>query len=229
MSYRILIIDDETMLTEMLADHFEMEGYSPTVANSAKEALDKLTCDPDIILLDITMPGMDGLQLCQSIRNHVVCPILFLTAKVAEQDRVNGLCLGGDDYITKPFSLRELTARVEAHLRRDERAMQSPRIRQSQGLIVNSSECRVTFNGQPINFSKREFEIIEFFISNPKQVFDKERIYESVWGLEAGGDSNVIKEHIRKIRTKLQEATGRDYIETVWGMGYKWKNENINL
>ncbi len=229
MSYRILIIDDETMLTEMLADHFEMEGYSPTVANSAKEALDKLTCDPDIILLDITMPGMDGLQLCQAIRNHVVCPILFLTAKVAEQDRVNGLRLGGDDYITKPFSLRELTARVEAHLRRDERAMQSPRIRQSQGLIVNSSECTVTFNGQPINFSKREFEIIEFFISNPKQVFDKERIYESVWGLEAGGDSNVIKEHIRKIRTKLQEATGRDYIETVWGMGYKWKNENIIL
>ena len=229
MSYRILIIDDETMLTEMLADHFEMEGYSPTVANSAKEALDKLTCDPDIILLDITMPGMDGLQLCQAIRNHVVCPILFLTAKVAEQDRVNGLRLGGDDYITKPFSLRELTARVEAHLRRDERAMQSPRIRQSQGLIVNSSECTVTFNGQPINFSKREFEIIEFFISNPKQVFDKERIYESVWGLEAGGDSNVIKEHILKIRTKLQEATGRDYIETVWGMGYKWKNENIIL
>lgn len=229
MSYRILIIDDETMLTEMLADHFEMEGYSPIVANSAKEALDKLTCDPDIILLDITMPGMDGLQLCQAIRNHVVCPILFLTAKVAEQDRVNGLRLGGDDYITKPFSLRELTARVEAHLRRDERAMQSPRIRQSQGLIVNSSECTVTFNGQPINFSKREFEIIEFFISNPKQVFDKERIYESVWGLEAGGDSNVIKEHIRKIRTKLQEVTGRDYIETVWGMGYKWKNENIIL
>lgn len=229
MSYKILIIDDEEMLTEMLADHFEMEGYLPAVANSAKEALDKLSFNPDIILLDITMPGMDGLQLCQAIRNHVVCPILFLTAKVTEQDRVNGLRIGGDDYITKPFSLHELTARVEAHLRRDERARQSPRIKQSQGLIVNSSECSVTFNGQPISFSKREFEIIEFFISNPGQVFDKERIYESVWGLEADGDSNVIKEHIRKIRTKLQDVTGRDYIETVWGMGYKWKKQNVNL
>ena len=222
MSYKILIVDDEKMLTEMLADHFEIEGYAPVTANSAKEALDKLSCNPDIILLDITMPGMDGLQLCQAIRSHVVCPILFLTAKIAEQDRINGLRLGGDDYITKPFSLDELTARVEAHLRRDERTRQTPRIKQSQGLIVNSSECSVTFNGQPINFSKREFEIIDFFISNPNQVFDKERSYEAVWGLEAGGDSNVIKEHIRKIRTKLQEATGRDHIETVWGMGYKW-------
>jgi DNA-binding response OmpR family regulator len=223
MSYKILIIDDEKMLTELLADHFEAEGYFPYIANNGKEALDKLSCKPDIILLDITMPGMDGLTLCQAIRNHVVCPILFLTAKITEQDKVNGLRVGGDDYITKPFSLQELTARVEAHLRREERTRQSPQIRQSQGLIVNSSECSVSFNGLLISVSRREFEIIEFLISNSNQVFDKERIYESVWGLEAGGDSNVIKEHIRKIRTKLQEATGKDYIETVWGMGYKWK------
>lgn len=223
MSYKILIIDDEEMMTELLADHFEAEGYLPFIANNSEEALSKLNNKPDIILLDITMPEMDGLQLCQAIRNHVICPILFLTAKITEQDKVNGLRAGGDDYITKPFSLQELTARVEAHLRRDERSKQTPQIITSKGLIVNVSEHTVYFNGEQIPFSKREFEIIEFLVSNANQVFDKERIYESVWGLEAEGDSNVIKEHIRKIRTKLQEATGKDYIETVWGMGYKWK------
>ena len=223
MAYKILIIDDEEMMTELLTDHFETEGYLPLVANSSEEAFSKLNNKPDIILLDITMPGMDGLQLCQAIRNHVICPILFLTAKITEQDKINGLSAGGDDYITKPFSLQELTARVEAHLRRDERTKQTPQIIASQGLIINISERTVYFNEGQIPFSKREFEIIEFLVSYANQVFDKERIYESVWGLEAEGDSNVIKEHIRKIRTKLQEATRKDYIETVWGMGYKWR------
>lgn len=223
MAYKILIIDDEEMLTELLADHFEMEGYIPYISNSGEEALAQLNNNPNIILLDITMPGMNGLELCQIIRNHVICPILFLTAKITEQDKVNGLRAGGDDYITKPFSLQELTARVEAHLRRDERIKQKPQIITSQGLIINTSERTVYFNEERIPFSKREFEIIEFLASNANQIFDKNRIYESVWGLEAESDSNVIKEHIRKIRVKLQESAGKDYIETIWGMGYKWK------
>ena len=157
------------------------------------------------------------------IRQNVVCPILFLTARITEQDKINGLQVGGDDYITKPFSLKELTARVAAHLRRDERSKCTPKIVSSQGLIVNLAERTCFYGEKPLNLSNREFDIVEFLMRNAGQIFDRERIYEAVWGLNAEGDSGVIKEHIRKIRNKLKEATGREYIETVWGMGYRWK------
>ena len=221
MAYKILIVDDETMLTELLADHLQDRGYIVTTANSSDEALAKLNTKPNLILLDINMPGMDGLELCKVIRNHIVCPILFLTARITDQDKVNGLRAGGDDY--KPFSLLEFTARIEAHLRRDERGKCPPEVVTSQGLIINLSDRKVFWNEQELTFSRREFDIIEFLSSNPNQVFDKERIYEAVWGYDAEGDSNVIKEHIRKIRAKLIQASGKEYIETVWGMGYRWK------
>lgn len=223
MAYKILIVDDEAMLTELLSDHLQDCGYIPCIAKNSDEAISKLSTNPDLILLDINMPGTDGLELCKNIRNHVACPILFLTARITEQDKVNGLYAGGDDYITKPFSLQELTARVAAHLRRDERSKNAPAVMGSQGLIVNMSDRRVFWNSTEILLSKREFDIVEFLMSNPNQVFDRERMYEAIWGLDADGDSNVIKEHIRKIRAKLQDATGREYIETVWGMGYRWK------
>jgi Response regulators consisting of a CheY-like receiver domain and a winged-helix DNA-binding domain len=222
MAYKILIIDDETMLTELLSEHFTDRGYITYVANNSEEAMAKLPVRPDLILLDINMPGMDGLELCEIIRRHIVCPVLFLTARVTEQDKIRGLGIGGDDYITKPFSLQELTARVEAHLRREARNRQAPQILSSGELIVNMSECTATYKNIEIPFSRREFEIIEFLLLNANQVFDRERIYEAVWGYEAEGDSSVIKEHIRKIRAKLLAATGEEHIETVWGMGYKW-------
>lgn len=223
MAYKILIADDEPMLTELLSEHFRDSGYTTYVAQNSDEVIARLNLHPDLILLDINMPGMDGLELCKIIRDHVACPILFLTARITEQDKINGLRAGGDDYITKPFSLQELTARIEAHLRRDERSKRPPEVVTSQGLIINLSDRKVFWNEQELSFSKREFDIIEFLSSNPNQVFDKERIYEAVWGYDADGDSNVIKEHIRKIRTKLTQASGNEYIETVWGMGYRWK------
>lgn len=223
MAYKILIIDDEAMLTELLSDHLKNYGYITYVGKNSDEAISRLSIQPDLILLDINMPGTNGLELCKIIRNHVVCPILFLTARITEQDKINGLQAGGDDYITKPFSLQELTARIAAHLRRNERGRHVPEIVSSKEMIVNLSEHRVFFNGEEIVFSKREFDIIEFLMSNPNQVFDKERMYEAIWGYDAGGDSNVIKEHIRKIRVKLHEITGKEHIETVWGMGYRWK------
>lgn len=223
MAYKILIADDEAMLTELLSDHLKNCGYITYVAQNSDDILSKLSVHPDLILLDINIPGIDGLELCKMIRSHVSCPILFLTARITEQDKVNGLQAGGDDYITKPFSLQELTARIAAHLRRDERSKNSPDVMTGQGLIVNLSERRVFWGNHEILFSKREFDIIEFLMSNPNQVFDKERIYEAIWGCDADGSSNVIKEHIRKIRAKLQEATGKEYIETVWGIGYRWK------
>ena len=222
MVYKILIVDDETMLTELLTQHFEDCGYMTYAAGSSEEALAKLHVKPDIILLDINMPEMDGLELCKIIRQHVTCPIIFLTARITEQDKIIGLRLGGDDYITKPFSLRELTARVEAHLRREARNRTAPEVIASQELIVNLSERNVYYKNKEITFSKREFDIIEFLVMNANQVFDRERIYEAVWGYEAEGDSQVIKEHIRRIRAKLVKVTGQEYIETIWGMGYKW-------
>lgn len=222
MAYKILIVDDEKMMTELLSDHLQDCGYETMAANSAWEAISLLERKPDLIILDISMPVMDGLELCRSIREHVSCPILFVTARVTEQDKINGLRYGGDDYITKPFSLQELSARVAAHLRRDERNRERHSVMTSGELIVDLSDRSVSCRGQKLSFSKKEFDIIEFLMSNANQVFDRERIYEKIWGYDAEGDSGVIKEHIRKIRAKLREAAGQEYIETVWGVGYKW-------
>lgn len=222
MMHKLLIIDDEEALTELLCDHFREHGYLAYGALSGSQAVEQLQVQPDLILLDINMPDMDGMTLCRQIRSHVNCPILFLTARITEQDKIKGLSAGGDDYITKPFSLAELTARVEAHLRRDARNQKKAAILSSKGLIVNLTERRVAFEGTEIPFSRKEFDIIEFLLSNANQVFDRERIYEEVWGCDAEGDSAVIKEHVRKIRAKLYQAAGQEFIETVWGIGYKW-------
>lgn len=223
MTQKILVVDDEPMLTDLLDVHLTQRGYLVCKANNAEEALAKLGLKPDLILLDIGMPGTDGLQLCQTIRSHVGCPILFLTARIAEQDKIDGLAVGGDDYITKPFSLRELTARVEAHLRREARGRQTSEVVAVQGLLINRSQRKVFAGDREIAFSKREFDILDFLASHPNQVFDRERIYAAVWGIDGQGDASVIKEHVRKIRQKLSEACCGEPIETVWGMGYRWK------
>lgn len=222
-AYKILIADDEPMLTEVLAEHLEGDGYIVYVAGDSNAVLDRLSQCPDLILLDINMPGMDGLELCRAIRDTVSCPIIFLTARITEQDKVRGLQAGGDDYITKPFSLAELSARIEAHLRRDERQKRNTNLVSSHGLIVDLAGRRVLWEGHEIHFSRREYEVVEFLVMNQNQIFDRERMYELIWGLDAEGDSRVIKEHIRKIRNKLLEVTGREFIETIWGMGYRWK------
>lgn len=222
MAYKILVVDDEKMLTDLLCDHLRDNGYQPYVANSAKEALKQLSAAPDLILLDIKMPGMNGLELCKNIREHVVCPIVFLTALATEQDTINGLMTGGDDYITKPFSLPVLTARIAAHLRQNIRRTNAVQLLSTHELLINLSARTVEYRGKELSFSKREFDIIECLVTNAGQVFDRERLYESVWGLEADGDSGVIREHIRKIRQKLKELTDKEFIETIWGVGYRW-------
>jgi len=219
---KILIIDDEQMMLDLIKDHFTAEGYVVYVAIDHKSTMNGLNASPDIILLDINMPWKDGLSLCKEIREYVTSPILFLTAKVTEQDKVRGLMAGGDDYITKPFSLQELTARVNAHLRREERQSVREEVRFSNGLVIAYDKRIVYFDGKEITFSKREFDIIELLSQNSGRVFEREQIYENLWGLEADGNSNVIREHIRKIRTKFFEITGVERIETVWGVGYKW-------
>lgn len=222
MKHKILIVDDETMMTELLTDYLRDEGYETYSANSAQQAMELLPKNPDMMILDINMPGMDGLKLCRNIRDHVSCPILFVTARITEQDKINGLQYGGDDYITKPFSLKELSARIAAHLRRDERQRGNTPVLTSGELLVNLSQRRVFYGDVEIEVSKREFDLIEFLLTNAGQVFDRERIYERIWGYDAEGSADVVKEHIRKIRAKLHKVTSQEYIETVWGVGYKW-------
>lgn len=223
MQYKILMIDDDTDLLKMLRGYFEIKQYVVITAENGAEALDKMKCEPDIILLDVNMPKLNGIEVCRRIRDKITCPIIFLTAKVEEQDRINGLLSGGDDYIGKPFSLKELEARITAHLKREERHRIKSEYRFHGDLVIDYRAKNVQIGETNLEFTKMEYDIIEFLSMNPGQVFDKERIYEKVCGYDAEGDSRVITELIRRIRRKTAEHTKTEYIETVWGMGYRWK------
>lgn len=222
MNYKILMVDDDGELLKMLSRYFALKNYTVIIAENGIEALEKINTNPDIILLDVNMPGMDGIEVCRRIRDSVSCPIIFLTAKVEEQDRVMGLMSGGDDYILKPFSLKELDARIIAHLKREERLHRKTEQRFYGDLVIDYARKRVQIKGQTLDFTKLEYEIMEFLSMNPEIVFDKERIYEKISGYEAEGDSRVVTELIRRIRKKIKMYTEHEYIETVWGMGYKW-------
>ena len=224
MQYKILIVDDDTELLKMLRSYFEIKQYTVITAENGSEALEKVSLVPDLILLDINMPHIDGIEVCRRIRDQITCPIIFLTAKVEEQDRVNGLLSGGDDYILKPFSLKELDARIVAHLKREERHRAKSEFRFQGELMIDYSSKKVQLGEVFLELTKLEYDIIEFLSMNPGQVFDKERIYEKVCGYDAEGDSRVITELVRRIRRKMAEHTENEYIETVWGMGYRWKN-----
>lgn len=218
----ILIADDETDIVAMLKHFFESRGYGTLCASNGTEAIKKAEQQPDIILLDINMPDMDGLEVCRRIRDFVSCPILFLTARIEDSDKVQGFSVGGDDYIIKPFSLVELEARVSAHLRRETRRTGISCVKFWGNLSIDYSEKILRIGKEKITLPKKEFEILELLSQNAGQIFDKERIYERIWGYESDGDSNVVTEHIRRIRAILSKHTQETYIETVWGVGYKW-------
>lgn len=222
MKYKILIVDDDRELLKMLRSFFEIRGYTVITAEDGAAALKMTEVNPDIILLDVNMPRIDGIEVCRRIRDKVSSPILFLTARVEEQDRVNGLLSGGDDYILKPFSLKELEARIMSHLKREERHKAKSEHRFYGDMLIDYSAKTVQVGGKYLELTKLEYGIIEFLSMNPGLVFDKERIYEKVCGYNAEGDSRVITELIRRIRKKIGEQTDREYIETVWGMGYRW-------
>lgn len=218
---KLLIIDDERTICNLIKLHFETEGYIVYVASNAQEGKILLADRPDLVLLDINMPDENGIDFCRGIRKYIDCPILFLTSRVTEQDKILGLQADGDDYITKPFSIAELTTRVEAHLRREKRNSHK-NVKMYGSLMIDYNGRSVYFSDDLIPFSKKEFDVIEVLSLNEGQVFTKEVLYERIWGYLAEGNSDVIKEHVRKIRRKFQEATGCNYIETVWGVGYKW-------
>ena len=219
---KILVIDDEIDICNMLKEYLQMEDYLVYTAADANEALKQVCNQPDLILLDINMPQMDGYELCERIRDELTCPILFLSARTEEKDRVNGFKVGGDDYIVKPFSMDELLARIAAHLRREDRRNNRNKVYMDETITVDFDAGKVSSNGVDLCLTKTEFAILELLLTHAGQVFDKENIYESVRGFDGEADASIVMEHIRRIRKKLQTVTEKNYIETVWGVGYRW-------
>lgn len=224
----ILIIDDEKDLVKLLEKKITENGHEVIVAFDGEEGIEKSKLNPDLILLDIMMPKIDGFEVCQKIRDNVVCPIIFLSARQSETDKIMGFNLGGDDYITKPFGLRELIAKIEANLRREKRSQylneENKRKKLYFGnLSLDIKDRVVEVCSKDIPLTKTEYEIVELLALNAGQVFTKEQIYEKVWGYDKDGDNTTVVEMIKKIRRKFSIVDDTEqYISTVWGIGYKW-------
>lgn len=215
----ILAVDDEPAMLELIRRVLEKDRHLITLISDADMALHVNLSKYDLILLDIMMPGTDGFELCRQIRSRVDCPILFLTAKIQEADIVQGLGLGADDYITKPFGTAELRARVNAHLRRDTREKKNAF--SISGVVFQINAKAAEAQGQKLPLTKSEYEICEYLALHHGQTFTREQIYEAVFGFDRESDSSVISTHIKNIRGKLA-ACNIAPIETVWGVGYKW-------
>ncbi len=219
---RILIVDDDHDIIKMLKDFLEMEGYSVLTSFNAEEAISNLIHKPDLIMLDVNMPVMNGLDLCRVIRNQVSCPIVFLTANAKEGDRVEGLVAGGDDYLVKPFSLKELSARIMAHIRRDQRVSEMGEMVVFGGFHIAYEARKFFYMDNEIDMTKTEFDIISYLSKNPGLILSKDQIYEYLWGIDKFGDSTIIVEHVRRIRKKISQWSDKELIETVWGVGYRF-------
>lgn len=222
MSKKILIVDDEQGIVVMLRNYFISQGYKVYTALSGIEALEKTHSQPDIILLDINMPEMDGLTLCQRIREYITCPILFLTARIEIADKIKGFDAGADDYIVKPFDIDELGARVDAHLRRETRKNTQSELYFFGDMTIDYTMRKISIGSEIVTLTKKEFDIVAVLSTNSGEVFERERLYDLVWGLEGDSNSDTIMEHISKIRLKISSFSKHNYIETVWGVGYKW-------
>ncbi|NEN83719.1 response regulator transcription factor [Paenibacillus elgii] len=225
----ILIIEDETSIAELERDYLEINGYQVDMEHSGDEGLKKaLTGNYDLIILDLMLPKVDGFEICRKIRDKHDIPILMVSAKKEEIDKIRGLGLGADDYIIKPFSPGELVARVKAHLSRYERllgsrASQTEEIR-IRGLLIDKSSRRVFVNNQEVTFTTREFDLLTFLASNPNRVFSKDQLFEHIWGYDSVGDIATVTVHIHKLRDKIeQDPSNPQYIDTIWGAGYRFK------
>jgi DNA-binding response OmpR family regulator len=218
----ILIVDDEPTIREVVEQYLRREGYLTTIASNGEEAI-ALSGDADLIVLDLMLPKMDGLEVCRQIRSTRDVPIIMLTAKTEEIDKLVGLGIGADDYMTKPFSPRELVARVSAVLRRARAASpQAGDIVRAGGLRINPQLRTVERDGVPVELTAREFELLHFLASHPGQVFTREQLLDHVWDYHFPGDTSTVTVHIRRLREKVEPDPVRPaYIKTVWGVGYK--------
>ncbi|MCT1402673.1 DNA-binding response regulator [Paenibacillus sp. LC231] len=223
----VLIIEDEQDISRIVNDYLRVQGFSTFITENASDGLQEVrNRQPDFIILDLTLPDADGIEVCRKLRTLTAAPILILSARSSDTDKVLALGFGADDYMTKPFSLSELVARVQAHLRRiaDPKLQASPQQRLQFGaLSIDKNARKVMVGQQEISLSAKEFDLLYFLASNPNQVFTKSQLLDQVWGYSAYVEDNTITVYIRRLREKLERAEiNSSYIKTVWGVGYKF-------
>ena len=226
---KILIIEDEEAIADLEKDYLELSGFEVEIAadgeTGLKRALDE---DFQLVILDLMLPGVDGFEICRQVREKKNTPIIMVSAKKDGIDKIRGLGLGADDYMTKPFSPSELVARVKAHLNRYQRLVNSNArentVIEIRGLKIDKTARRVWVNGEEKNFTSREFDLLTFLAENPNHVFTKEELFRKIWDMDSVGDIATVTVHIKKIREKIEQNSAKpQYIETIWGVGYRFK------
>lgn len=226
---RILIVEDEESIAELEKDYLEMSGFQVEIETKGDTGLKRaLEQDFDLFILDLMLPNVDGFEICRSIRERKNTPILVVSAKKDDIDKIKGLGLGADDYITKPFSPSELVARVKAHMARYERLVGSNAVRNDiieiRGIRIDKTARRVYVDGEEKLLTAKEFDLLTFLASNPNHVYTKEELFQKIWDMESIGDIATVTVHIKKIREKIEFDTSKpQYIETIWGVGYRFK------
>lgn len=226
---RILIVEDEVAIADLEKDYLELSGFEVEIENDGKSGLERaLNEDFDLFILDLMLPEVDGFEICRQIREKKNTPILMVSAKKDDIDKIRGLGLGADDYVTKPFSPSELVARVKAHLARYERLIGSNApendIVEIRGIRIDKTARRVWVNGEEKQFTTKEFDLLTFLAEHPNHVFTKEELFREIWDMESIGDIATVTVHIKKIREKIElNTTKPQYIETIWGVGYRFK------
>ncbi|MEY8515787.1 response regulator transcription factor [Lachnospiraceae bacterium 29-84] len=226
---KVLIIEDEVAIADLEKDYLELSGFTVEIENNGESGLVRaMGEDFDMYILDLMLPGVDGFEICKRIRETKNTPILMVSAKKDDIDKIRGLGLGADDYITKPFSPSELVARVKAHLSRYERLInsnvQENDVIEIRGLKIDKTARRVWVNDEEKQFTTKEFDLLTFLAQNPNRVFSKEELFSQIWDMESVGDIATVTVHIKKIREKIEYNTTKpQYIETIWGVGYRFK------
>ena len=226
---KILIVEDEEAIADLEKDYLELSGFEVEIASDGTSGLKKaLEEEFHLVILDLMLPGVDGFEICRQIREVKNIPIIMVSAKKDDIDKIRGLGLGADDYMTKPFSPSELVARVKAHLNRYERLVSSNvkenSIIEIRGIKIDKTARRVWVNGEEKNFTSREFDLLAFLAENPNHVFTKDELFSKIWDMESIGDIATVTVHIKKIREKIEFNTAKpQYIETIWGVGYRFK------
>lgn len=226
---KILIVEDEEAIADLEKDYLELSGFEVEIASDGMTGLSRaLEEDFQLVILDLMLPGVDGFEICRQVREEKNTPIIMVSAKKDDIDKIRGLGLGADDYMTKPFSPSELVARVKAHLNRYERLVSSNikenTVIEIRGLKIDKTARRVWVNGEEKNFTSREFDLLAFLAENPNHVFTKEELFRKIWDMDSVGDIATVTVHIKKIREKIEVNSAKpQYIETIWGVGYRFK------
>lgn len=226
---RILIVEDEAAIAELEKDYLELSGFEVDVSNDGTTGLKRaLEEDFDLVILDLMLPGVDGFEICRQVRAEKNTPIIMVSAKKDDIDKIRGLGLGADDYMTKPFSPSELVARVKAHMARYERligsVVEENKVIEIRGIKIDTTARRVWINGEEKSFTTKEFDLLTFLASHPNRVYTKDELFSEIWDMESIGDIATVTVHIKKIREKIEFDTSKpQYIETIWGVGYRFK------